>query len=131
MARKKIKKFLEKAAPLLAVAGLGKAFMNARNRKNQMKDFLATEGGDLSDMSGMIDEFGVAPKKGRGSILADPRINRMDLSEVDLDFVAPSTEQYRNMDMGLGPFAAKDGGRARKTKGFAKKKKQAKKMRKK
>ena len=107
MARKKIKKFLEKAAPLLAVAGLGKAFMNARNRKNQMKDFLATEGGDLSDMSGMIDEFGVAPKKGRGSILADPRINRMDLSEVLM----------------------KKGGRVKK--GFAKKKKQANKMRKK
>ena len=99
MAKKKIMKALKNVAPLLAVAGLGKAFMNARNRKNQMKDFLATEGGDLSDMSNMIDEFGVAPKKGRGSILADPRINRMDLSEVLM----------------------KKGGRVKK--GFAKKKK--------
>ena len=31
MAKKRIKKFLKKALPLLAVAGLGRAFMN-RNR---------------------------------------------------------------------------------------------------
>ena len=106
MAKKKIKKFLKKAAPLLAVAGLGKAFMNARNRRNQMKDFLATEGGDLSDMSNMINEFGVATKKGRDSILAKPGINRM----TDI-------------------LPMKKGGRVKK--GFAKKKKQANKMRKK
>ena len=105
MAKKKIMKALKNVAPLLAVAGLGKAFMNARNRRNQMKDFLATEGGDLSDMSNMINEFGV---KGRDSILADPRIKKMDLSEVLM----------------------KKGGRVKK-KGFAKKKKQANKMRKK
>ena len=106
MAKKKIMRALKKAAPLLAVAGLGKAFMNARNRKNQMKDFLATEGGDLSDMSGMIDEFGMAPIKRRGSILANPGINRIT--------------DYLPM---------KKGGRVKK--GFAKKKKQANKMRKK
>ena len=106
MAKKKIMRALKKAAPLLAVAGLGKAFMNARNRKNQMKDFLATEGGDLSDMSGMIDEFGMAPVNRRGSILANPGINRIT--------------DYLPM---------KKGGRAKK--GFAKKKKQANKMRKK
>ena len=44
MAKKKIMKALKKAAPFLAVAGLGKAFMNARNRRNQMKDFLTTNG---------------------------------------------------------------------------------------
>tara|TARA_A100001015_G_C14339294_1_gene462403 strand:+ start:39 stop:167 length:129 start_codon:yes stop_codon:yes gene_type:complete len=32
MARK-LKKLLKKAAPLLAIAGLGKAFMNARNNR--------------------------------------------------------------------------------------------------
>ena len=82
--------------------------MNRRDKANQMKEFLATEGGDISDMSNMINEFGVAPKKGRDSILADPRINKMDLSEVFM----------------------KKGGRVKK-KGFAKKKKQANKMRKK
>jgi len=67
----------------------------------------------------------------RGTILGKPGINRMDLSEVDMDYQAPDMSGYRNMDMGLEGFAAKDGGRARKTKGFAKKKKQANKMRKK
>ena len=50
---------------MLAIAGLGKAFMNARNLRRQNKDFLATEGGDVSDMSNLINEFGtrVAPRK--------------------------------------------------------------------
>ena len=105
MAKKKIMKALKNVAPLLAAAGLGKAFMNARNRRNQMKDFLATEGGDLSDMSNMINEFGV---KGRDSILAKPGINRM----TDI-------------------LPMKKGGRVKKTKFSTKKKKQANKMRKK
>jgi len=54
MARK-LKKILRKAAPLLAIAGLGRAFMNARNRKNQMNEFLATEGGDISKLANTID----------------------------------------------------------------------------
>ena len=103
MAKKKIKRFLKKAAPLLAVAGLGKAFMNARNRKNQMNEFLATEGGDLSDM---MPTGPFITRKGRDSILANPGINRIT--------------DYLPM---------KKGGRAKK--GFAKKKKQANKMRKK
>ena len=45
MAKKKIKKFLKKAAPLLAVAGLGKAFMDARNRKASIADNMAKEFG--------------------------------------------------------------------------------------
>ena len=52
---RKLKKILKRAAPLLAVAGLGKAFMDARNRRNQMKDFLATEGGDISKLTNTID----------------------------------------------------------------------------
>ena len=44
MAKKKLKKLLKTAAPLLAVAGLGKAFMDARNRRasianNEAKEF--------------------------------------------------------------------------------------------
>ena len=63
MARK-LKKILKKAAPLLAIAGLGKAFMNARNLRKQNNEFLATEGGDRSDMSNLINEFGVkTPRK--------------------------------------------------------------------
>ena len=121
MAKKKIKKFLKKAAPLLAVAGLGKAFMNARNRKNQMKEFLATEGGDLSDMR----DYGPFSKR--------PNFN-------------PNLFNPTMMLQGVGDdpviegiqAGAKKGGRIMKTKrggkavrGFAKKKKQANKMRKK
>jgi len=47
MARK-LKKILKKAAPLLAIAGLGKAFMNARNQRAQNKMFAFEEGGNLS-----------------------------------------------------------------------------------
>ena len=63
MAKKRLKILLKAAVPMLAVAGLGKAFMNARNLRRQNKDFLATEGGDVSDMSNLIDEFGVKPRK--------------------------------------------------------------------
>mgnify|MGYP003128356579 CR=1 FL=1 len=104
MARK-IKKFLKKAAPLLAVAGLGKAFMNARNRKAMLEGADANEG----FVGSMIPTGPFITRKGRDSILADPRINKMDLSEVGL--------------------LMKKGGRVKK--GFAKKKKQANKMRKK
>ena len=107
MARK-IKKALRKVAkaavPMLAVAGLGKAFMNARNRKAMLEGADANEG----FIDAMIPTGPFITKKGRDSILADPTINKMDLSEVLM----------------------KKGGRVKK-KGFAKKKKQANKMRKK
>ena len=45
---KKLKKGIKKAAPLLAIAGLGKAFMNARNQRAQNKMFAFEEGGNLS-----------------------------------------------------------------------------------
>jgi len=127
--KRRVKKLLKGLGVGAALLGAGKALMNRRDKANQMKEFLATEGGDISNLSSMIPMPFIKPK--RGSVLAKPGINRMDLSEVDLDFTAPDTSRFRNMDMGLGPFAAKDGGRARKRKGFAKKKKQAKKMRKK
>ena len=47
MAKRKIKKFLKRVAPL-ALAGFGAAMLG---RRKQMKDFLATEGGDRSNMT--------------------------------------------------------------------------------
>ena len=44
--------------------------------------------------------------------LASPKWNKMDTSEVDMNYVAPSTQKYSNPDFGLGPWAAKKGGRA-------------------
>ena len=44
--------------------------------------------------------------------LASPKWNKMDTSEVNPDYVAPSTDRYNQPDFGLGPWAAKKGGRA-------------------
>ena len=63
MASKKVKKLLKGLGIGAALLGAGKALMNRRDKARQMKEFLATEGGDRSDMSGMIDEFGMAPVK--------------------------------------------------------------------
>ena len=111
MAKKKIKKFLKKAAPLLAVAGLGKAFMNARNRKAMLDSADANEG--------FIDSM----------IPMGPFIKRKPRMMTPQDMA--------NDSMFIDAMAAK-GGRIMKTKkggkavkGFAKKKKQANKMRKK
>ena len=122
MAKKKIKKLLKGLGVGAALLGAGKALMNRRDKANQMKEFLATEGGDRSDMSGMIDEFGMAPVKRKMNF--NPA---MMLTGVGDD---PVLEGYQ--------AGAKKGGRIVKTKrggkavrGFAKKKKQANKMRKK
>jgi hypothetical protein len=90
MAKKKLKKFFKKAAPLLAL-GLGAAALGRRRRQaNEMKTYLAEEGGDRSSMTSrpnMLDIAGAItkPRKKRSSVLADPRINKMDTSEVDLE----------------------------------------------
>ena len=115
MAKRKIKKFLKKAAPLLAVAGLGKAFMNARNRKAML------EGADANE--GFVDMIPTGP-----FIQRKPKFNpAMILQGVGDDPVISGIQA-----------GAKKGGRIMKTKkggkavrGFAKKKKQANKMRKK
>ena len=44
MAKKRIKKFLKKALPLLAVAGLGKAFLANRNRNAMINSADANDG---------------------------------------------------------------------------------------
>ena len=115
--KSKLKRFLKKAAPLLA-AGLGAVALGRRGRNLGVSG--ADKGLFTSDaaymdktMPGNLSRNMGMKRRRRDSILANPNINRMDLSEVDLDYTAPNTEQYRNMDMGLGPFAAKDGGRAR------------------
>jgi len=119
MAKKKLKKLLKKAVPLLAIAGLGRAFMNRNARGSTNADAIKamTSNAAYSDSSLPAMLTKNMGKKKRGSVLADPRINKMDLSEVDLDYMAPDMSQYRNMDMGLeGYMPMKKGGRARKTK---------------
>ena len=120
MAKKKLKKLLKGLGVGAALLGAGKALMNRRDKARQMKDFLATEGGNISDLN-IVDEFG----------MASPRNMRMNpammLRNIGSDPI-----------FGDLPAGAKKGGRIIKTKnggkavrGFAKKKKQANKMRKK
>ena len=134
MAKKKIKRALKRVAiaavPMLAIAGLGKAFMNARNQRKQMKDFLATEGGDISNMTSRPNMLDIA-----GPLKRMPR----EIPKMNSKMLADELmELNTGTDFGLGPLdGAKYGGRItksgvkRRTKKFAKKKKQANKMRKK
>jgi hypothetical protein len=121
MAKKKLKKFLKRALPLAALAA--GATMLGRRRQN--KTYLAEEGGDRSNMMSrpnMLDIAGaiskprgtILPKKRRGTVLGKPGINRMDTSEVNMDYQAPDMSGYRNMDMGLEGYY-RDGGKVVKT----------------
>ena len=105
MAKKKLKKFLKSVAPL-AIAGLGAAMLgNKRNKRNQMNKFLATEGGDLANRN----QIGRA----------------IEMRDDNTAVLAPS-RGFDYFDVNL-----KKGGRVKKRKGFAKKKKQANRSRKK
>ena len=94
MAKKKIKKLLKGLGIGAALLGAGKALMNRRNKANQMKEFLATEGGDLSDMR----DYGPF-SKGRGFV----PVNMM------------TPQDMANDEMFMGAMAKK-GGRIKKTK---------------
>ena len=109
---------------LLALAGLAGAVALSRRKGTAAADVDSGRGGDSSSADARVKANTTPtvttkktiqdnkPVKRRDTILGKPGINKMDTSEVDLDYTAPSTTKYRNMDMGLGPFAAKDGGRA-------------------
>ena len=49
--RKKLKRFIKKAAPVAALAAGAAALGRRRRQANEMKEFLATEGGDLSNLT--------------------------------------------------------------------------------
>ena len=117
MAKKKIKKLLKGLGIGAALLGAGKALMNRNARASTTADAIKamTSNAAYSDSSLPAMLTKNMGKRKRGSVLADPRINKMDLSEVDLDYTAPDMSQYRNMDMGLEGYYKK-GGRVRKTK---------------
>ena len=135
--KRKLKKLL-KGAALLGAVGLG---AKALGQRNQMKEFLKTEGGNLS----------ILPKKKRfvnvqGKMAFPVDVDALpfeisqrvkdygfDTSRKDLGVPVPRFNPAMAGSSGLmeGDFAAKDGGRARKTKFSKKKKKQANRMRKK
>ena len=129
MSKRRIKKFLKRVAPL-ALAGFGAAMLG---RRNQMKDFLATEGGDRSNMTSrpnMMDIAGsiVRPRRGMNlkRFTRGPAMNPSgDIFGMDatgeLEFAMPAK--------GGRIVKTKRGGKA--VRKFGKKKKQANKMRKK
>ena len=133
MAKRKIKNFLKKVAPI-ALAGFGAAMLGKRRRQaREMKDFLATEGGDLSNMTSrpnMMDIAGSVIRPRRGMNLnrftRGPAMNPSgDIFGMDatgeLEFAMPAK--------GGRIVKTKRGGKA--VRKFGKKKKQANKMRKK
>jgi len=97
MAKKKIKKLLKKVAPLLAVAGLGKAFMDSRNRKASIDNNMAKEFG-----------FGQMKLKDYGPFTIGTKRSQMPLENPML------TEEDYNSDFFTN--AMKKGGRVKKTK---------------
>ena len=116
MAKKKKKSRLKKLLKGAALAGAAVLGAKALGRRNQMKDYLATEGGDKSDMrdygpfsKGANYVPGPSKYVRSKTVLGKPDINRMDTSEVNLDYTAPSTTQYKNMDMGLEGYYKKGG----------------------
>ena len=136
--RSKLKKALKTAA-LLGAAGLGAA---ALGRRKQNKTFLAEEGGDRSILPKAKRFVNVAGKMAFPiDVNANPREIRgriedmygFDTNAKNFGFPEPRFNPAMAGSSGLmeGDFAAKDGGRARKTKFSRKKKKQANKMRKK
>ena len=120
---------MKRVAPL-ALAGFGAAMLG---RRNQMKDFLATEGGDRSNMTSrpnMMDIAGPLMRPRRGMNLnrftRGPAMNPSgDIFGMDatgeLEFAMPAK--------GGRIVKTKRGGKA--VRKFGKKKKQANKMRKK
>ena len=98
---KKLKKILKKAAPLLAVAGLGKAFMNARNRNAMINSADANDGFRAPFVRpNMLDIAGGIPDRNRGTILPRPKMM--------------TPQDMANDEMFLNAMAAK-GGRIVKT----------------
>ena len=117
--KKKWKKRLGKA--LLAGAALaGGLALAKRSRRNaSIADNEAKEAGygamTLKDYGPHTIGNYHQPKKKWISTnsLASPKWNKMDTSEVNMNYVAPSTKRYSNPDFGMGAWdGAKKGGRA-------------------
>ena len=118
MAKKKIKKLIKKVAPLLAVAGLGKAFMDARNRKAMLEGADANEGFRIPFSKPNMRDIA-------GPAFIEPKM--MTAKDMAEDPMFINAETLMNDERMF-----KKGGRVKKTKGFSKtKKKQASRMRKK
>tara|TARA_Y100001951_G_C11051435_1_gene135815 strand:+ start:63 stop:482 length:420 start_codon:yes stop_codon:yes gene_type:complete len=135
--KRKLKKLL-KGAALVGAAALG---AGALNKRRQMKEFLKTEGGNMSilpkakrfvNVQGKM-AFPVDVDALPFEISQRVKDYGFDTNRKDLGVPMPRFNPAMAGSSGLmeGDFAAKDGGRARKTKFSKNKKKQANRSRKK
>ena len=75
MAKKKIKKLIKALGAGAAIAGLGKAFMNARNRNAMINSADANDGFRTAFVRpNMLDIAGGIPDRNRGTILPRPKM---------------------------------------------------------
>jgi len=113
MAKKKLKKILKSAVPLLGAAGLAAALMGRKGRA-----FTNADARKLMTTNKAMRGF----PKGGAPVMMNPQMLSDELMQLN-----------EGTDFGLGPLDMKKGGRVvKKTKGFSKKKKkQANRMRKK
>ena len=86
---KKSRKRNKKILGALAALGAGLALAN-RGKGMEESNISVGGGKDAASMNTSLKipdrKRGMMPKRRRSSVLADPRINKMDTSEVDIDF---------------------------------------------
>ena len=120
--RKKLKKFLKRALPVAALA----AGAGMLARRNQMRDFLATEGGDRSNMTSRPTMADIAGEV--ASAITKPRKKPIRMTSanvqaglIDAPFAnarIPGQSVMASPDLNTGAFdiGLKDGGKVTKPK---------------
>ena len=117
MSKKRIKKFLKKVAPI-ALAGFGAAMLGKRRRQaREMKDFLETEGGDISNMMSrpnMMDIAGSVIKSRKKPIrMTSANVQRGLIDAPFANARIPGQSVMASPDLNTGAFdlGFKKGGR--------------------
>ena len=111
---KKSRKRNKKILGLLGALGAGLAMANRGPKQSSVSQDSGRGSGNRPTVDDMEFKETVvsAPIKKptrRGTVLGKPGINRMDTSEVNMDYQAPDMSGYRNMDMGLEGYYKKGG----------------------
>jgi len=111
---KKSRKRNKKILGLLGALGAGLAMANRKPKQSSVSQDSGRGSGNRPTVDDMEFKETVvsAPIKKptrRGTVLGKPGINRMDTSEVNMDYQAPDMSGYRNMDMGLEGYYKKGG----------------------
>ena len=117
MSKKRIKKLLKKVAPI-ALAGFGAAMLGKKRRQaREMKDFLETEGGDISNMMSrpnMMDIAGSGIKSRKTPIrMTSANVQRGLIDAPFANARIPGQSVMASPDLNTGAFdlGFKKGGR--------------------